>query len=202
MNFFQKILYGIVIAFFPNKIYGKENIPKDSGALLVGNHSHALDFLFAMKACDKKDLNIVAKKEIFKNKFIGAVAKWYGAIPLDREKVDMKALVSVMKVLKSGKKLLIYPEGTRNKGDASEMLPFRNECFIFAIKTKVPVVPIMLLKKTKFLGKNRIIIGKPFYLDQFYDKKLGDEDLVQVGDFVRGKMEQARQELAVLVAKK
>ena len=114
----------------------------------------------------------------------------------------MKALVSAMKVLKGGKKLLVYPEGTRNRTKTTNMLPFKNECFIFAIKTKVPIVPIMMLKKTKFLGRNRIIIGKPFYLDEYYDKKLGDEDIKMVGDYVRGKMEQTHQELVQMLAKK
>ena len=45
--------------------------------------------------------------------------KSLGAIRVDRQGADLTAIKTCFKVLKNNKKLVIFPEGTRNKKDES-----------------------------------------------------------------------------------
>ena len=201
MNIFQRFILKTVLLFYPHKFYGLENTNVDGGALIIGNHFHALDFIFVMDRYRKESLKIVGKKELFKNKLLAKILIWLGGIPLDRENADIKTVVAIMKAIKSGEKVLIYPEGTRNKTGSTELLPIKGESLIFAIKSKSPIIPAMLVKKPKIFRKTNIIFGKPFYLDEFYNKKITEEDLKRIEQITADKMNEARNELKNLLDK-
>lgn len=186
MNFFHKIPLFFFSLFYPLKIYGKENIP--SGACIFAcNHFRAIDCGFVANAYNK-DISFLAKKELFKNKLVAKIVTSYGAIPVDRDKPDVKSLVSALKVLKLGHKLCIFPEGTRNKSGTNVLQDIKGGTMIFAVKAKCPIVPMMLSGKAKLFRKTKLIIGKPFELAEFYDKKLSENDLNEMSAILREKM--------------
>ncbi len=199
MNFIKKIPIKILNFLFPSKIYGTENLPT-GGAVIVCNHFSALDFLFAMKAC-REDIYILGKKELFKNKFLNAAFKSYNVIPVDRNNVEMTTLLSVLRLLKNGKKVLIFPEGTRNKTGSNNLQPIKGGASIFAVKSKCKIVPMMSLKKLKPFRKTRVIVGKPFELDAFYDIKLDEQQLKRINEIISLKMTEQQQILQGLVNK-
>lgn len=173
--------------FYPVKIYGKENIP-EGNCVIVCNHFRAIDCGFVADVYNKKDIKFLAKKELFKNKFIGKIIKSFGAIPIDRENPDMKSVLEAMKILKSGGKLVIFPEGTRNVSGSTELQELKGGTAIFALKTKSPIVPVMMLDKAKCCKKTHIIVGKPFELSDYYGKKTSEEDLKVIDGIIREKM--------------
>ncbi|MDE7070966.1 MAG: hypothetical protein K2O86_03215, partial [Clostridia bacterium] len=63
-----------------------------------------------------------------------------------------------------------------------------------------PIVPMIYYKKTVIFGRNKLMVGTPFYLDEFYDKKLSDvkESATQ---FIYDKMQELREEMDILVEK-
>ena len=130
----------------------------------------------------------MAKKELFKNKFFGKIVKSFGAIPVDRDNLDVKSMMQALRVLKEGHKLVVFPEGTRNKTGTTELQQLKSGSMLFAVKSKAPIVPLMLNGKAKFMRKTHLIVGKPFELSEFYGKKLTDEDLAQMDNIVRAKM--------------
>lgn len=186
MNFLQKIPLLIFNLIYPSKIYGKENIPSGS-AVLVCNHYSALDCAYIIKAYNK-DVYFLAKKEAFANKLFAKFLKSYGGIPIDREGPDIKSLFSAVKVLKEGHKLAIFPEGTRNKTGSSKLQAIKGGTVTFAVKAKCPIVPIMLSRKARLFRKTHVIIGSPFTLESFYDKKLTPELIEDMGKIVYDKM--------------
>lgn len=200
MNFFHKIPLFFFSLFYPCKIYGKENIP-ESGAILVCNHFRAIDCGFVARAYSK-DIYFLAKNELFKNKLIGKIIKSYGGIPIDREHPDMKSLLSAVKAVKEGHKLCIFPEGTRNKTNTTELQELKGGCEVFAVKAKCPIVPMMIYNKAKIFRRTKIIIGQPFELDEFYGKKITDENLKIMSGIVREKMCEQQDVLNKLVLKK
>ena len=191
--FFAKLLY-------PCKIYGKENIPKGS-AVLVCNHFHAVDCVYVAMAYNS-DISFLAKKELFKKKGVSKLLKSLGGIPIDRDNPDMKTMLSLMKILKEGHKLTVFPEGTRNKTGTTELQPIKGGAVLFAVKTKTPVVPVMILKKAKLFVRNKMIIGKPFTLDDFYDKKLSNSEIDDLAEIVSKKMKEEYESLLSKVKRK
>ena len=94
-----------------------------------------------------------AKKEMFKNKFLSWFWRGMGLISLDRQKTDFTALKTSLSVLKDGKKLVIFPEGTRNKVN-TELQEIKGGTALFAIKAKVPIVPMWIEKRGKIFRRN------------------------------------------------
>ena len=84
---------------FRYRFYGVENVPEDGAAILCANHLSMWD-PFAVVFALKRMPCFIAKKEIFKNKLLAWICKDLKAFPVDREKMDMKAIKTALKVLK------------------------------------------------------------------------------------------------------
>jgi len=186
MKFILRVPIFFFYLLYPLKVYGKENMP-EGGAVLVSNHYRAIDCGYIVRAY-KGEIKFLAKKEIFKNKLFSKIVKAYGGIPIDRENPDMHSMITAIKTIKSNEKLCIFPEGTRNNSKSGELQEIKGGAVVFAVKAKCPIVPMMFLKKGKIFKREKLIIGKPFTLDEFYDKKLSDEDIKKMEEIVRLKM--------------
>ena len=199
-HFFQFLLALPIRMLFPTKIIGKENIPKGA-CILSSNHTSNLDaVIFAVKTWEKK--YYLAKKELFKNKLFGFFLKKLGAVKIDRQSNDVLAIKNCLKLLKNNKKLFIFPEGTRVHNENMELGEIKQGVAMFAIKAKVPIVPIFILRQPKLFRRNKIFIGKPFTLEEFYSKRLDSEELDKAGEIVLAKMEEIRQQSLNSLTKK
>ena len=197
-----QILLTIPVRFcFPAKFVGKENIPKGP-CIIASNHTSHLDaVLLAVHTWEKKFY--LAKKELFKCKLFGSILKCVGAVKIDRQEIDVGAIKNCMRLLKNGKKLVIFPEGTRNHNDDMQLGQVKHGVAMFAIKAKVPIVPMFITKKPRFWRKTKVVIGKPFLLEEFYGKKLDNDTLTQASDQVVAKIDQLREsQLNALTKKK
>ncbi len=197
MNSFHKFLLSVCTLVFPLKIYGRDNIP-DGKAVFVCNHLSAVDIGIVSKAYKGKDMFFLAKKEVFKNKILSKIAVDFGAISIDRENPDIKSLMQASKALKEGHKLLIFPEGTRNKVN-NELQELKGGSVVFAVKAKCPVIPMFIEKHPRPFRRINFIIGKPFYFDEFYDKKLDDETIKQMEEKLREKLLAEQENLRVIL---
>ena len=174
--------------FYPTKIIGRKNLVKGR-AILTPNHTSNMDIVLMLANMHEKKY-ILAKKELFKNKFFGAVLKSYGGISVDRQNADIGAIKKCLKLLKKEKKLIIFPEGTRNKGeDLNKLLEVKTGTAMLAIKSKSPVIPVRILKRPKMFRLTKIIVGEPFELNEFYDQKLNNEVLEKASKIIAEKIE-------------
>ncbi len=139
------------------KINGIENIP-EKPYILVGNHKSLWDIpLLAM--CVKDEIYFMAKKELFDHKITNYIFTRLGAFPIDRETLDINAIKTSLSILKDGKILGIFPEGTRNK-TSDTLLPFKNGVTKIAKKTNSLIVPFGISGDYKFRSNLTINIGK------------------------------------------
>lgn len=175
----------------PTFIKGRKNMPKGK-AIIISNHISNWDIpLYYLNTARR--LNILAKKEVFKNKFFAMIMRWFGGIPIDRESNDINAIKTCMKVLKENKKLFIFPEGTRLKDESQILGEIKSGMTMIAIKTKSPVVPIWIERKHRLFRKSVYHTGKPFELSEFYGTKLDEETLNKANAIVREKMLEVRE---------
>ena len=96
--------------------------------------------------------------------------------------------MSMLKILKNGHKLVIFPEGTRNKTGTSDLQELKDGTGFLSVKSKCPIVPVMMLQKAKVFRRTKIMVGKPFYFEEYYDKKLTNEDLTYMNGVLRDQM--------------
>ena len=110
IKFLYKILSKII---YRVEVKGKENLPKEEAAIICPNHVHFLDGP-TLIANSKRKINVLAKEELFKNKFLSNCLRMLGMYPIKRGSADIEAIKVSLKILKNNELLMIFPEGTRN----------------------------------------------------------------------------------------
>lgn len=173
MRVFLKFIFKMmVIIVYRPKVVGKENLPKDTGALICPNHVHNLDSVVVVTML-KRPVRVLAKEELFKNAFLRFLAKVFGVYPVKRGKADLQAIKISLKLLKQDEFLLMFPEGTRNglaKGKKA-----KNGAALIAATAGKPIVPIGIQGSFKPFRRVILNIGKPIdfskYKDEVKDKE-------------------------------
>ncbi len=190
INFLRVLVLPVFYLLRPFRYYGNRKV-KDGACIYMSNHYGLMDPAY-VAATTWEGIHFVGKREIFESTILGAIARKAKAISVNRDGNDVRGLLDCFKCLKNGEKICIYPEGTRNK-TGGEMLPFQHGAAVMAIKCKVPIIPLVIYKKPKFFRCTHILIGEPMELSQYYDKKLSDEELNAVDEYLRQYMIEMRQ---------
>lgn len=123
---------------FRVEVYGQDKLPPTGGFILASNHVTDFDPLFiGIKL--KRQLNFMAKAELFKNKLFGMVLRGLGAFPVDRGSGDNTAIQKAIDTVEQGDILAIFPEGTRSKD--GELKRFKSGAIVVAAQTGANIVP-------------------------------------------------------------
>lgn len=189
-EFWFSIFYAIVWLFFnlvhPGKAVGRENVPK-GGCLLCGNHTRYSDPLFIILALGRRDHPyIMGKAELFKIPVLGWILKKAGVIPVDRGKSDVKAIKESMRVLKDGKKLLMFPEGTRVKEGSDQAA--KTGAAMLAVRTGVPLVPVWVPARLGWFRRTPVVFGEPYTPQLPEGQKPTTEDYRRIADDLLGRI--------------
>lgn len=151
----------------------------DGATLYVSNHQGTIDPLVLVAAINKPT-TFISKQENKKIPIISAWAEVLDLIYFDRNDQNsaIKMLREATRWLKSGKSVLIFPEGTRSK--SSHVNAFHGASLKPAYLAKANIVPITLCNvyldfdniKTK--TPYQIRIGKPMSYEEYKDKDLDE----------------------------
>lgn len=109
-------------------VQGVENIP-NKGCILAMNHISNYDPLLAGTHTPRK-MYIMAKEELFKNRFFAWVITEMGSFPIKRGQADMKSLKQTLKIIQEGKIFSIFIEGTRSQSEDEMQAPKKGVGFI------------------------------------------------------------------------
>jgi 1-acyl-sn-glycerol-3-phosphate acyltransferase len=123
------------------EIRGAHLVPA-GGLTYASNHQSLLDIL-VLGALLPGDLKWAAKRSLMKIPFLGWHLALSGHVPVERQagrRAAAEAIRRFEEVLREGKQLLIFPEGTRTQdGDVQE---FKNGGFYAAVRANRPVLPV------------------------------------------------------------
>ena len=92
----------------------KDFLAAEGPIILIANHESFLDPMVTSKLTHGRKVNFVCGEFLFRKHFWGHVFKLGGAIPKKQFAVDTTAVKAMMKVMKRGGVLVIYPEATRH----------------------------------------------------------------------------------------
>lgn len=130
------------------KIIGKENILSSGGIILAGNHTSILDCLLLMSST-KREIHFLAKKELFTG-IKGIFFSNMGLIPVDRSKKNPEAIRSANNYLNNDEIVLVFPEGTTEKGRG--LMEFKMGAVKMASDTNSKIIPFAIKGKYKIFG--------------------------------------------------
>ena len=142
------------------RLHGRENLP-EGPAIVCCNHSAFSDPIWVILSLHPKRIfRTMAKKELFKHKVLGWLITKVGAFPVDRQISDINAVKTSMQILKSGDKLLIFPEGTRiRKGKVSQP---HGGAVMIAARMGVPIVPVYLSTDKRLWRPLDVVVGQAY----------------------------------------
>ncbi len=139
-------------------IKGVENIPANGPFILAPNHQSYLDAPIAMAGVPKNQINDIyfyATEEHVQGKFLRFIANRHNIILMENRNLK-NSILKLSKVLRQGKSIMIFPEGTRTF--SGEMGDFKKTFAILAKELNVPIVPVritgayrMLKRGTRFI---------------------------------------------------
>jgi 1-acyl-sn-glycerol-3-phosphate acyltransferase len=172
----KTLFRGIFRALARVKIIGRENIPYGSSYVVAMNHVSIFDPPFAA-AFWPEELEIIGAIDVFAKPGQGQLLQLYGVIPVHRGDYDRPLLTKIVNIVKSGRPLLIAPEGARSHDTA--MRRAKPGIAYVVEKTGAPVLPVGLVGTTEdFWQRARrgekppleMRIGKPITLPSITDK--------------------------------
>ncbi|MFZ5351990.1 MAG: lysophospholipid acyltransferase family protein [Bacillota bacterium] len=146
-------------------IHGLENIPEDIPVVFISNHQSNFDIALFMSCIDKPK-GYISKHEMGKVPLLRSWMRAMNCVFMDRSSLrkSAEAIAEGVKILKGGHSLVIFPEGTRSKGDT--MGEFKAGSIKLATKAGVPIVPVTIKGSYKLMESNNSMI-KPADVELF-----------------------------------
>lgn len=159
---FAKIVFRFQFRLMGLKVQGADNLPSQGPVILAINHVSVWDPIVAA-SCLSRQVSYMAKEELFSIPLLGTFISKVGAFPVKRGQGDMNAIRQSLAILKEGRVLGLFPEGTRSKtGGIQKGMP---GMVLLMEKSQASVVPIKVYGTssliTKGWGKIGVVVGKP-----------------------------------------
>jgi 1-acyl-sn-glycerol-3-phosphate acyltransferase len=189
----------VVKLVFRPRARGVDNVPRTGAAILASNHLSAADWVF-MPLSLRRRVTFLAKSEYFTGRGVkGFLQRAFftgaGQVPIDRTDASAaeNAIRTGLRILREGKLLGIYPEGTRSPDGRL----FRGKTGVarMALETGVPVVPVAMVYRPRALpliGKRLpevcVTFGEPLDFsryeglagDRFVERSITDEIMYEI----------------------
>ncbi|WP_314558092.1 lysophospholipid acyltransferase family protein [uncultured Parvimonas sp.] len=163
-RFLVSIVSVLVKLIYRVKINGIENLKDDQPFIISANHIHIFDPVI-LATLTKRQIFFLSKKELFEKKLFAKFFGKLGVIPIDRDNTDIKAIKSCFRVIRAGKILGIFPEGTRVKTvDINNM---KKGVALIALKNKVNILPIHIEGTYRIFSKITVDIYPMIEINNF-----------------------------------
>ncbi|GAT34997.1 1-acyl-sn-glycerol-3-phosphate acyltransferase [Terrimicrobium sacchariphilum] len=154
---------------FRMRVVHPERMIETGPLILAVNHSSYFDPPLA-GICSRRAVYYLARKSLLKWPFFGPLFPDMNVIPVERDGNDMSALREVIKKVKEGNGIVLFPEGTRSKD--GNLQKAKAGIGLVIAKTQAPVVPMRIFgayeafpkgtKRMRFT-KITVVIGEPIY---------------------------------------
>jgi 1-acyl-sn-glycerol-3-phosphate acyltransferase len=173
MNFYYWLGYHVsrllAKVLFRFRILHREKMIQTGPVILAMNHQSYLDPPLAGNTSDRP-IYFMAKRSLLDVPILRWLLPKLNVIPVDQEGIDRSALKAVIRMLKAGEGVLIFPEGSRTLD--GNLLPALPGLGLIIAKTLAPVVPMRIFGAHEALprggGKLRlvpitVVVGEPIY---------------------------------------
>jgi 1-acyl-sn-glycerol-3-phosphate acyltransferase len=188
----------VVRLVYRPRVEGTGHVPATGAAILASNHLSAADWIF-MPMSVRRRVTFLAKAEYFTGSGIkGFLRRAFfsgaGQVPIDRSSASAAedAIQTGIRILREGKLLGIYPEGTRSPDGRL----FRGKIGVarMALETGAPVVPVAMIygRRTLPFGLRltsvHVRFGAPLDFsryeglagDRFVERSITDEIMYEI----------------------
>src|SRR5262245_11282602 len=172
MNFYYWLGYHlsrlIGRLFFHFRVIYRERMLQSGSVILAMNHQSYLDPPLAGTACDRA-VYFLARRTLLDVPLLGWLLPKLNVLPVNQEGIDRSALKGLIRVLKAGNAVLVFPEGSRTVD--GNLQPAEPGLGLVIAKTLAPVVPMRIFGAHEALPRGgglhfvpiTIVIGEPIF---------------------------------------
>lgn len=185
-RFVRTIVRGWVRLLGGVTVVGSENIPRSGPVILAPNHRAHVDPPY-LSLITARPMHFMAKEELFKVPVLSAIIRGVETFPVKRGVPDRAALRHAVDLLKAGRVVTIFPEGTRSEDSA--LRPAEKGFALIARQADAVIVPVAIEGTEKILPKGakrmrraavRITVGRPITVEEILAAKpAGDKDALR-----------------------
>lgn len=174
--------------FYRHKIYGLHHIYKDA-AIIAANHTSFYDPPI-LAISWPQEVHFLAKGSLFKYALFGPFIRKLNSHPVQEDTSNIKVFKAIQQLLADGKKVILFPEGTRAYEDKLGAL--KSGVAFLVLRSQVAVIPTYIhgtfsiwnreRKFPKLWGKTACVFGSPISYEMFQelDKKQAQKALTEV----------------------
>jgi 1-acyl-sn-glycerol-3-phosphate acyltransferase len=155
--------------FFRFRVVHRERMIQSGPVILAMNHQSYLDPPLAGTTCDRA-IYFLARRTLLDAPLLGWLLPKLNVIPVNQESVDRGAIKALIRVLKAGNGVLVFPEGSRTLD--GKLQPAEAGLGLVIAKTLAPVVPMRIFGAHEALPRGggglhfvpiTIVIGEPIF---------------------------------------
>ena len=164
--------YILARLLFGYRVIHRERIPNTGGVILAMNHESYLDPPLAGLACTRP-IHYLARKTLMAWPVLGRLFPKLNVVPIDQERADMSALKTIIRLVKSGRGTVVFPEGSRTLD--GRLQPAQPGIGLVIAKTLAPVVPMRVFGAHAAFPRNgrphlfkkiTLVVGEPIHFSK------------------------------------
>ena len=157
---------GLLRAFTPLRVYGKERVPLEGGLVMAFNHFSWIDPP-AFGRASPRTIYYMAKIEAHRVPGLGQLIRAFGTFSVRRGESDREAVRMMREIVREGHALGLFAEGTRQRTGVPG--PVQPGAAMVALQENVPVVPAAIYGSHEWRVGNwhptSIVWGAPMRFD-------------------------------------
>ena len=180
---FLKVAFHFIYSLlFRCEVHGAENLPAEGPVIVAANHMSNWDPPL-LGTYARRHISFMAKEELFRPPGLGWALRSCEAFPVKRGAADRSAIKTALQILKEGRCMALFPEGTRSR--TGKMGKAEAGIGLIAAMSKAAVVPAAIIGTDKifnhghYFPKLKIIYGKPVRFTGAHNDKAALQEFSQ-----------------------
>lgn len=136
---FLWLLFGLIARVcFRFRAAGQTRVPRNGGLLVAANHGSYLDIPILGIGIPRR-VAFLGRQDLFPVLGLRWACRRLGWIPIRQDRLDREGFAKAVRLIKEGKAVVIYPEGTRTMD--GRLQPGKPGIGVIVEETGCPVVP-------------------------------------------------------------
>ena len=181
------------------KGYGMENLPKEGGYMMYPNHQGKYD-AYGIVGVHEKPCSVVMDEAKSHGPFISEVIDLLHGkrMSLKDTRQAMTVILEMSREVAEGRRYILFPEGGYVVGRKNGMGEFKAGCFKISLKTKTPIVPVVLWDSYKVYNSwwFRPVKTEVHFLPPIPYEEFKDMNTQEIAAMVQGRIQNKLDELA------
>ena len=161
---------------------------KPGSAIIAANHASNLDPPVVSASCPE-EVHFLAKESLFRAPLFGSLIRHLNSHPVSRETADIATFKLIIGLLKSGHKVILFPEGSRTTD--GELQPIERGLPFLMMKAQCRIQPVYVQGTwdawppgrvaPKLFGKITCVFGSPIEWEEFayLDKREAEQRIME-----------------------